>query len=265
MMDRFQREVMNRRICLERVIRSAEDKLGKAPPGSLRVDGSKKVPVFYVHGDDMKKRVYIPRDNMELVERLAQKAYMQSVWEKANKELRILKKYEWFLQNQRADLVYADLRKVRQELVTPLIVDNETYARAWEREKYPTNPFRTEELKYETKRGEKVRSKSETFQANIYYELGIPYRYECELRLRNEHMCYPDFTLLDVQNRQVIYHEHLGLMDNNEYRERALRKIREYERNGIYVGKNLILTSETAEFPFNPEMFRRRMKETFRV
>ena len=43
------------------------------------------------------------------------------------------------------------------------------------------------------------------------------------------------------------------------------RKLDDYERNGIYVGKNLILTSESPEHPFNPEQFRKRIQDTFQL
>ena len=44
--------------------------------------------------------------------------------------------------------------------------------------------------------------------------------------------------------RQIIYHEHLGLLDDNKYRKSNLKKLNEYRRNGIYPGKNLIVTHE---------------------
>ena len=36
----------------------------------------------------------------------------------------------------------------------------------------------------------------------MYYELGIPYRYEAELRLRNGKRKYPDFTLLNTKKEK---------------------------------------------------------------
>ena len=78
----------------------------------------------------------------------------------------------------------------------------------------------------------------------MYYELGIPYRYEAEVQLSNGKIKYPDFTLLNIRTREVIYHEHLGLMDDENYRKVNLIKLDEYRRNGIYLGKNLIITYE---------------------
>ena len=80
--------------------------------------------------------------------------------------------------------------------------------------------------------------------ADMYYELNIPYRYEAELHLLNGKIKYPDFTLLNVNRREVIYHEHLGLLDDADYRKANLIKLNEYQKNGIYLGKNLIITYE---------------------
>lgn len=38
-----------------------------------------------------------------------------------------------------------------------------------------------------------------------------------------------------------------SMMDNPEYARAAIRKIESYEKNGIYLGENLILTFETQQ------------------
>lgn len=53
-------------------------------------------------------------------------------------------------------------------------------------------------------------------------------------------------------NGEIILWEHLGLIDNPDYRNKAYRKILKYNENGYYQGKNLILTYETAESPLDP-------------
>ena len=74
--------------------------------------------------------------------------------------------------------------------------------------------------------------------------MGVPYRYEAPLKLKNGKIRYPDFTILDIKNRKIYYHEHFGLMDDIEYVETNLIKLEEYKRSGIYPGKNLIITYE---------------------
>ena len=57
---------------------------------------------------------------------------------------------------------------------------------------------------YETKKNELVRTKSEMMLADMYYELGIPYRYEAQLLLKNGKKKYPDFTLLKTKITNLL-------------------------------------------------------------
>lgn len=72
---------------------------------------------------------------------------------------------------------------------------------------------------------------------------------------------YPDFRLLNMNTREEIILEHLGMMDDMEYVEKALRKIRLYERNGYFLGKQLFITFETAQEPFDSRIFENMLKE----
>jgi len=94
---------------------------------------------------------------------------------------------------------------------------------------------------------EKLRSKSEALMVRILEERGIPFLYEKPLSLRPNHLFHPDFTLLRPLDRCEIIWEHFGMMDNEEYRNNAFRKIRIYEANGYFSGINMIITFETAE------------------
>lgn len=65
---------------------------------------------------------------------------------------------------------------------------------------------------------------------------------------------YPDFTVLNVRTKKEMYWEHMGMMDDSNYREKAIRKIESYERNGYYPGESLILTFETEVSPMNSKI-----------
>lgn len=99
--------------------------------------------------------------------------------------------------------------------------------------------------------------------ANLYFEMGIPYKYEFPLKLPNGKIKYPDFTVLDKRNRKEIYHEHMGLMGDENYRNANLNKLSEYLKNGIYIGKNLIITFETAENPIDIRAIKRMLEKIF--
>lgn len=81
--------------------------------------------------------------------------------------------------------------------------------------------------------------------------LGIPYRYECPITLEGSIKIYPDFTILKMPEREEVYLEHFGMMDDVNYVNTALYKLNTYERNGIYLGVNLFLTYETSRKPLN--------------
>ena len=69
--------------------------------------------------------------------------------------------------------------------------------------------------------------------------------------MNNQKTVIPDFTLLDIRHRKEVYLEHLGMMDKPEYVERNIRKLQDYERSGIFIGKNLLLTYETEKNPLD--------------
>ena len=72
---------------------------------------------------------------------------------------------------------------------------------------------------------------------------------------------YPDFTLLNVRARTEIYLEHFGMMDNPEYAQKAIQKLETYSKNGIYIGKNLLVTFETLRNPLDMKMVEGMLKE----
>jgi hypothetical protein len=90
--------------------------------------------------------------------------------------------------------------------------------------------------------------------ADKYYKLGIPYKYEKPLVVSKQTKritIRPDFTTLNKRTRIQRYHEHLGRMDDPQYVQKALEKIRLYEENGIFIGEQLILTFESSEKPLD--------------
>ena len=106
----------------------------------------------------------------------------------------------------------------------------------------------------DTLRGEKVRTKSEQILADTFYHLGIPYQYEPEFVLNSGYCKYPDFVLLNVLQRKTYYWEHMGLTDEDGYATKNFKKLLVYEKNGLVLGENLIITLETADMPLDMKM-----------
>lgn len=82
---------------------------------------------------------------------------------------------------------------------------------------------------------------------------GVPYRYEFPIHLNGIGKVYPDFTVLNKRERKEMHWEHLGMMDDPDYAEKAVRKIEMYQNNGFFPGDKLILTYETKMNPINPQ------------
>ena len=112
-----------------------------------------------------------------------------------------------------------------------------------------------------TAKGERVRSKSEKILADYFYHAGITYKYECPLILKGFGTVYPDFTFLSPGTGEEIYWEHDGRMDDPEYARNAIRKIETYEKNGIFPGKNLILTFETSRDVLDMNIVQKLVRE----
>ena len=52
---------------------------------------------------------------------------------------------------------------------------------------------------------------------------------------------YPDFTILKMPEREEVYLEYLGMLDDEKYMDMVMYKLNTYEKNGIYLGVNLLL------------------------
>lgn len=244
--------MLERKAELEENIASAKKRLKKAPDGAIAVTTHKGIPQYYYNNkNDGVYHQYMRADQKKLAHEIIQAEYDRSILCACQKELKEINRYiknhcEYELEDK-----YDKLCETRKRIVTPLIQSDQDYINSWLSRSFEPNDFYEDDCLYETKNGELVRSKSEALIADMYYSLGVPYIYECPIYLDYSVKKYPDFTILDVKNRKEIYHEHLGLMDDEEYRLKNLKKINEYRHNGIYSGKNLIVTYEAAGCPIN--------------
>lgn len=259
-------ELEKRKKYLQKLLNQIDNIAHTFPEGTLRVSKINGIPRYYhmTRPGDTKGN-YIQKKNQNLAAELAQKDYLQKMYRQIKKELEDIERFLELHEAKELENVYAELNQYRKELVQPLVIPNEMYIEKWEAEPFAANPYHVEEKVYSTKKEELVRSKSEVMIADMYNELGIPYRYEAELRLKNGKIKYPDFTLLNINTREIIYHEHLGMMDDEEYRNINLMKLNEYQKNGIYLGKNLIITYEAKGCYLNMKEIRKMCRELFDV
>lgn len=98
--------------------------------------------------------------------------------------------------------------------------------------------------------------------ADILYSMDIPYQYEMPLTVGSS-IYHPDFTILDRHSGKYVLIEALGLMDQEEYFNNAVKKIHAYEAKGFALGKNLFLAFDTPDSPFDPVIFRKQLADRF--
>ena len=108
-----------------------------------------------------------------------------------------------------------------------------------------------------------MRSKSEVLIANTLDELGIPYRYEAPLSLKNGKIIHPDFTILRVRSRKACYFEHCGRMDDSDYLHRFMKREQQYIINGFIPGRDVFMSFESATDPLNTLSLREELKALF--
>lgn len=271
----IEQNLSKRILYLEGIVSKKQSALKNSPEGSLRISHSNGVVQYYKRTapkDTIGK--YIHSKDTILAKELAQKEYDKKVLTATQKEIRLLtstlKSYKRiFLRKQFAETVYEKFNSFWRALITPVRLPDDLYAKKWQAAPGKTKAFTPDTPEYLTARGERVRSKSEIIIADTLFRLKIPYRYECSLTLKNADgakiTLHPDFTCLDLQTRREFYWEHFGMMDNPEYSEKAVNRLRLYERNNIFPGKNLIITTETAKQPINTRQIERLVKAIFNI
>ena len=203
---------------------------------------------------------YIKVEDMELVKKSIQQEYNMKVLRAAEREYKriegILKVYK----DKAVEDIYDSLPKGKKILVVPVKLSDDEYVAEWKKEEFESLSFREGMPVFYSAKGERMRSKSEVIIADMLNRLRIEYKYERPLRLKRLGIVHPDFTLLDVRNRREIYLEHLGMLDDQTYRNNAIMKIRDYENSGYYVGDRLIVTEETINCPLDIKNVERKVR-----
>ncbi len=226
--------------------------LGHAPEGHLRVCREHNRCQYYqLTEENPKNGRYLGKKEEKLRNALSMKDYAERALPIAQKELAVLRIFRKRLQIPAAEDVYNSLHPLRKKCIEPFWLPDDLLARRWEETLFRTKGIGEKIPEFITDNGERVRSKSEVLIADKLKKLGIPYRYECELCLKNGITIFPDFTILNVRTRRVLYYEHLGRMDDPDYIAKTVRRMEWYRENGILIGDQLFITWETKEFPLN--------------
>ena len=195
------------------------------------------------------RREYLSKKNDKEIKNLVNKKYLELYLKDTINELRLLETNRKALKKYKTDYAQKMLKQKHYSSIL-LAVDKKENEETNEETNEKTQAPNSEALKCYPKMGMIVRSKSEVLIATALYDNNINFEYEKPIKISNG-IYYPDFTV-EKKNGDIILWEHLGLIDNPDYRNKAYRKILKYNENGYYQGKNLILTYETAESPLDP-------------
>lgn len=207
---------------------------------------------------------YIKKGDNELVRNIVQAEYNNKVLKAAELELKKLNSLINVYDNDVAENVYNQMPTGKKVIINPIQISEEEFIKEWNQMQYEKFPFREDAPEFYTFKGERVRSKSEVIIANLLDKMNVNYKYEKPLKLEKLGIVHPDFTLLDVINRKEIYLEHLGMIDDEVYRNNAVTKIRAYERNGYYMGDRLIVTAETVNSPLDIKLVEKKIRAILR-
>ncbi len=241
------------------LIQRKQRALKGTPEGSCFTSSHRKTTQFF-HRMPNGDRIYLKKDD-KLIWALAQKEYDQNVLDAAEREIKQIHKLRSLYDDaDQAEDQLGRMHPVKQPFVSPIVQPDGEYAREWLNKPFVRSDYHEEHLIYNTEKGEKVRSKSEVIIANLLRSRGIPYKYECPLTLRDSSVS-PDFTILRIRDRKELYWEHLGRLDDPKYIARNHKKIRDYERAGIFPGTGLILSGETAAEPFDTRLAEQMIRE----
>lgn len=255
-MYRIEYEIEERKRLLKKVIGTLAGKIPGLPGGRLRISGSS----FYLiteKGDTCGR--YISRSEKEYIKTLAQAGYTREVYSLAQKELAFLNGGRIYT-GQRFDDVYGSLNEKRQQLVDPVFMTDKMYAEKWLSRPYKPLGFDDSAPEYYSPGKLRVRSKSEVIITGRLEYFGVIFLYEFPLVI-NGISFRPDFLILKMPEKKEFYWEHFGLMDDEDYREKSLRKINLYAENGIVQGDNLIITMESSRVPLNTTVIDRIIQQ----
>lgn len=237
---------------LVEIEKKKQAEIQSAPNGKIHIVNSKKRVQYYLRTDSSDKSgIYIQKTQMSTLQKYIQKSYDEKIQKTIQKEIRYIKK---FLDNssklvEKTRNIYSSQPDEVKSYITPIDYSDEDYIKKWLDVDYEKKEIQTSSAVFITDRGEQVRSKSELTIANMLYKYGIPYKYECPIKIKNNIIIHPDFTVLNVKKRKVLYWEHRGMMDDRDYARHTVQRLKDFASAGIIIGDNLIITEETVASP----------------
>ena len=197
---------------------------------------------------------YLKKEEIGFAKQLAQKEYYEKALKVAEREKALLITYLDKSDENALLNVYTDMKEGKRILVEPYVLTDDEFARRWQEKKFTGGKFEEDDPLYYTKRGDRVRSKSEQIIADRLFDAGVPYRYEYPFvydSFEGKKQIFTDFTALNRRTRTAYRWEHFGRMDDPKYRKTFFWKQSVYSQNKCIPGVGIIFTFEDNDNPLD--------------
>ena len=196
-------------------------------------------------GNRKKERRYGIKRKPEVLNGLVRKEYVTKALRTIDKDIRALEfaagRYRPSDENTLMEGFVSKHPELAGSIYSSGVDDEE-----WKSEYGRIDGYFPDSLKQTAADGTRMRSKNEVYIASRLDHYGLTYRSDCPVGIRGLNRA-PDFTILRKRDGKIIYWEHMGMMDDLEYRIDNKRKLEEYEEAGIVPWDNLIVTYDTID------------------
>ena len=175
-------------------------------------------------------------DDTDRVYLLARRSYLEKAIKAEENQIRVLKRL--LNDSEEKACSYRIRKKLKRYADVGLDCSRIMFTKEqneWIDEVFVSNPFKPENLKYQTKGGIKVRSKSEAAIGNSLEAIGWPYRNDDIVRITGgdydnrpfRETYYADFKVPNLLGGITI-HEHFGAFQIDNYAENGLKRLNDY-------------------------------------
>ena len=257
------KELKDRYDLLTNLINKTEEKINGWSDGKIRIRNYKNRNYFYQYNGDSQEK-YISVKDVTVIERAIQREYLEQVYKAAKKEADIVGKFINAYPDEIPENVYASMPDNKRSYIKPIVSTDEQFVQQWQDRPYTPKSISKDVPVYVTLKGERVRSKSEMIIADRLFLNGIPYKYECPLMVAGNEIIHPDFTILRVSDRKILYYEHCGMVGEQDYAEEMVDRAVKYSLTGIYNGDRLFYTYECSGKPLDVRVLDNLINNCFR-
>lgn len=257
---------------LKEQIELIQNQIEDSPEGRIEIQKRQEKNRMYLISPDKngkqtrlyKTKRYLKESELALAEKLMAKNYYQSLLPILQEELKRTEAFlEYYRKNlKRKEKMFDALAPERKKVIDNVFASGDYLSKIWLNQPYQTKGIAEGERSFESENGDKVRSKSELIISNALSHNHIPFKYEYPLLIKEKGIVlYPDFTLLNVRKRKIYYWEHLGMLDDPEYLNAAIKRLHLLEESGLMIGKKLLVTYEDSKHPLDISLVNKYIKE----